>query len=50
MDVYNDHKSVRLVFEKATHAAEDGHATPRTEDALKADWLRMESTRSTNKI
>ena len=37
MDVYNDHKSVRLVFEKATHAAVDGRATPHTEDAMTAE-------------
>ena len=50
MDVYNDHNSVQLVFENAAHAAPDGRATLRTEDALKADQLCMESTRSTNNI
>ena len=50
MDVYTDNKSVRMVFEKAAHATADERVTPRAEDAMKADWLRMEPTRSTNKV
>jgi len=50
MDVYTDHTSVRLVFEKAAQVTADGYVTPRVEDAMKADWLRMEPTRSTNKV
>jgi hypothetical protein len=50
MDVYNDHATVRRVFEAAARTNADGRATPRAEDALKTDWMRLESTKSTNKI
>ena len=50
MDVYTDHKSVRLVFEKATYDAAEGRTAPRAEDAIKSDWLRLDPVRSTDKV
>ena len=50
MDVYNNHTTVRRVFENAAHKEAGGQAFPHADDALKVDWLQMELTRSTNKI
>ena len=50
MDVCNNHKTVQLMFEKAAHTEANGRATPRVDIALKAKWLRLEPTRSTNNI
>jgi hypothetical protein len=50
MQVFNDHTTTKGVFAGTAQQDDVERAMPRSEDALKANWMRLTSMTSTNKV